>query len=1096
MTKTRSFIQTTMKNLFASIPLSLFLIVIYGLAIGWATFIEKDYGTLVANDVIYHSWWFEVLNVWLLLNILGCMYKSAKISFKISVQIFHLALVMIIIGAAITRYYGFEGNMVLKNGETSSFITSTDSFLNVFVSNDVGDKGTIRDILPLESFKKGYDIALSPYVRYSSFNLDTNEAFKKKLRIHSVSVINYSLASLFNEASNNKRDIEQEELQIKQKENHYVAKFEVEYDGITKTMLVSNKGEIETERFGNRYITLSWGPKSILLPFSIKLDKFEVLTYPGSKMESSFASYVEVLDEKYGNHKYKIFMNNVLDYRGYRFFQSQYNVEQDENGQTKHDENGKPIYAGTILSVNNDPGKIPTYIGYTLMILGALWLLFDTDSRFRKLSDFVKQQKVIMILISLCFFGLSYPSYAKNNPNSVDSNAESNVSISESVLKEAIRDNDIDQISNIQDSIDAAKQTLIVQDSNTPHNDKNTNLQSPQNDRQLSKNQKDRDELQKQLTSEKAKQFIEHFKNLEKKEEKLESIFADTSSESIEKRLKGLKNIPAKTVRYFATLQIQGMDGRIKTLDTYSDEIMRKITESKEFRGLQHNQFLLGLMAIPQDMAKLRFIAVKNKEILRLLGIKQGSYISFEDLFHHETLEDVYSFAIFQTPQLLEKFQHAYKLYHFVVTALKKRDSERNEFDKQILKLHEKMDFLLPFSVWSYMRIFPSPKSETWQTLGNPIDIQDPFLSFFYYDFIIESRMGIALNQWEDFNQSLQILHNYQAQTGGSLFLDSTHVQSELLLNKMDIFPISQYFYLILGILLFFIALIAILSNKKIPKWLGRSLYVLMLIIFLGHTFGLLLRWYIGGHAPWSNAYESMLYIAWASALSGIIILRKSYFALCGASFLAGMVLTVAHWGFMDPQIGNLQPVLQSYWLNIHVAIIVASYGFLGLSLMLGIINLILFIFRHKNRPQIDTSLIALTTINEMSMIIGILMLIVGTFLGGVWANESWGRYWSWDSKETWSLVSVGVYAFVLHIRLLKPLYFPYIFNALSVIAFYSIIMTYFGVNYYLATGMHSYAQGESGAISEKIYVALVLTLCLLLLSFFKRKLMYGKDLN
>ena len=116
MTKTRSFIQTTMKNLFASIPLSLFLIVIYGLAIGWATFIEKDYGTLVANDVIYHSWWFEVLNVWLLLNILGCMYKSAKISFKISVQIFHLALVMIIIGAAITRYYGFEGNMVLKNG--------------------------------------------------------------------------------------------------------------------------------------------------------------------------------------------------------------------------------------------------------------------------------------------------------------------------------------------------------------------------------------------------------------------------------------------------------------------------------------------------------------------------------------------------------------------------------------------------------------------------------------------------------------------------------------------------------------------------------------------------------------------------------------------------------------------------------------------------------------------------------------------------------------------------------------------------------------------------------------------------------------------
>ena len=237
-----------------------------------------------------------------------------------------------------------------------------------------------------------------------------------------------------------------------------------------------------------------------------------------------------------------------------------------------------------------------------------------------------------------------------------------------------------------------------------------------------------------------------------------------------------------------------------------------------------------------------------------------------------------------------------------------------------------------------------------------------------------------------------------------------------------------------------------------------------------------------------------MLYIAWASALSGIVILRKSYFALCGASFLAGMALVVAHWGFMDPYIGNLQPVLQSYWLNIHVAVIVASYGFLGLSLMLGIINLILFIFRSKAREHIDKSILSLTALNEMSMIIGILMLIVGTFLGGVWANESWGRYWSWDSKETWSLVSVGVYAVVLHVRFLKPVYFPYIFNSLSVIAFYSIIMTYFGVNYYLATGMHSYGRGEGDDISTRIIFTLILTFILLALSFFKRKLSLTKE--
>ena len=144
-------------------------------------------------------------------------------------------------------------------------------------------------------------------------------------------------------------------------------------------MLLSNRGERAIARFGNRFITLSWGPKFIQLPFELKLDKFEVINYPGSQMPSSFASYVRVIDETHGEYPFKIFMNNVLDYKGYRFFQSEYRVKRDGEGKEMHDENGMPLYAATILSVNNDPGKIPTYIGYTLLILGALWLLFDND---------------------------------------------------------------------------------------------------------------------------------------------------------------------------------------------------------------------------------------------------------------------------------------------------------------------------------------------------------------------------------------------------------------------------------------------------------------------------------------------------------------------------------------------------------------------------------------------------------------------------------------------------------------------------------------------------------------------------------------------
>ncbi len=1047
-------------NLFSSVILSIFLMLIYAMSIGWATFVEKEYGTLVANDVIYKSWWFEILNVWILINILGCMYKSARYGFKISVHIFHLSLVVMIIGAGITRYYGFEGRMSLKDGETSSFIISYDSFLNVLVSNDVGDKGMQSDILPLESFKKGYNIALSPYVRYSSFNLNTKDAFDIPLHIKSTSIINYSMSSLIENAREENRDITQEELDNKKKENHYVAKFEVEYGGIKQDMIVSNRGEVAIARFGNRFITLSWGPKVIQLPFALKLKKFEVLRYPGSKMESSFASYVSVMDGDKEEYDYKIFMNNVLDYKGYRFFQSEYNVEQDSQGKEKRDKDGNLMYAGTILSVNNDPGKIPTYIGYTLLILGALWLLFDNDSRFKKLSAFLREQKTLSLLFVcaiFCAFQFNTPLYA--NTNQAEKKGDIQPLVSE----------------NITDNKAMTEQEKLQQN----------NILINKGSEKVKK------KYEKNLIK-----YLAHNQTREEDEAMLEKELSDSSDEAIQSHLDGLKRIPKKVLENFSKIQVQTPDGRIIILDTYSDEVMRKITGDKKFRGIGHNQFILALMTMPQDMVKLRFIKIKNREILEILGIRQGSYASLEDLFKKDKLDDVYGFAFFQTQELLKKFEDAYKLYHFVNIALKKRDSDRNEFDKEILKLHEKMDFLLPFSVWSYMRIIPIVNSSSWSAIGNPNFLgNDIFARYFFMDFTLQAKMGIIFNEWGRFNETLDFFHSFQKLVGDELYLNSTRVKSELILNKFDVFPISQYFYLFFGMLLFFVALISILINKKIPSLFGKSLYLILLLVFIVHTIGLILRWYVGGHAPWSNAYESMLYIAWASALSGIVILRKSYFALCSASFLAGIALMVAHLGFMDPQIGNLQPVLKSYWLNIHVSVIVASYGFLGLSLMLGIINLILFIFRSPNRMQVDSSIYSLTAINEMSMIIGILMLIVGTFLGGVWANESWGRYWSWDSKETWSLVSVGIYACVLHVRLLHPLYLPYIFNVLSVVAFYSIIMTYFGVNYYLATGMHSYAQGQGGGVSNSLYFALFLTFLLIFISFFKRKLIAIKEL-
>jgi cytochrome c assembly protein len=190
----------------------------------------------------------------------------------------------------------------------------------------------------------------------------------------------------------------------------------------------------------------------------------------------------------------------------------------------------------------------------------------------------------------------------------------------------------------------------------------------------------------------------------------------------------------------------------------------------------------------------------------------------------------------------------------------------------------------------------------------------------------------------------------------------------------------------------------------------------------------------------------------------------------------------------MDPAIGTLQPVLNSYWLMLHVAVIVASYGPFALGMLLGAINLLLMIFTTKNNAlTLKKIQQELTIVNELSLTVGLVMLTIGNFIGGMWANESWGRYWGWDPKETWALISIMIYAFVIHLRLVPKMRSLWAFNFMSVVAFGSILMTYFGVNFYL-TGMHSYATGDKIITPTFVYYAIGVVLLLGILSFVKNK--------
>ena len=280
--------------------------------------------------------------------------------------------------------------------------------------------------------------------------------------------------------------------------------------------------------------------------------------------------------------------------------------------------------------------------------------------------------------------------------------------------------------------------------------------------------------------------------------------------------------------------------------------------------------------------------------------------------------------------------------------------------------------------------------------------------------------------------------------------------------------------------------IVSLFKNNKFINALVQLLKWLIVLGFVAHTIGLGIRWYISGHAPWSNGYESMIYIAWATIFAGIIYTRRSVLTLAATAVVSGLLLMVAHLNWLDPEITNLVPVLKSYWLMIHVAIITASYGFLSLGAILGLIALWLIIFTTSaNKSKLKNTLTELTIINEKTLEVGLFMLAIGTFLGGVWANESWGRYWGWDPKETWALVSVLIYAFVLHMRFIPSLKSKLIFNSVSMFAIWTIIMTYFGVNYYLS-GLHSYAAGDPMPIPDFVYYLLALMLVTIILAKLK----------
>lgn len=524
----------------------------------------------------------------------------------------------------------------------------------------------------------------------------------------------------------------------------------------------------------------------------------------------------------------------------------------------------------------------------------------------------------------------------------------------------------------------------------------------------------------------------------------------------------------------FGKLLIQDEGGRIKPLNTFSSELLRKISRKTSLQGQSSDQVLLGMLAWPDVWQQVPMIRVSHPEVRKILNTDRKE-VTFMEVFDTTTDKN-------------------YLLAPYLNVAMRKKPAARNQFDTELIRVNDRVHLCYQIYSGNFLRIFPlkSLPNNTWL---NPLEgmrefsAEDSVLVSAIVPLYLRSvRSASVTKDWQQPEKLVEALQKFQLKNGAEVIPVASKIKMEIWYNKADIFNRLGSVYGLTGFLLLIVLFVHVFSPKFPVKPFVVSLFILIALAFAGHLAGLIMRWYISGHAPWSNAYESMVYISFATILAGLIFARKSAFALAATSLLAWVTLFVAHLNWMDPEITHLVPVLKSYWLLIHVAVITASYGFLALGALLAFINLVMMIAQTKNNfVHTNVVITELTLIIEMTLIVGLYLLTIGTFLGGVWANESWGRYWGWDPKETWALVTILVYAFIAHMRLVPGMKSLYLFNLMAVLGISTVIMTYFGVNYYLS-GMHSYAKGDPLPVPVFVYYTVGVILIVAVLAYAQRK--------
>ncbi|WP_321518187.1 cytochrome c biogenesis protein CcsA [uncultured Bacteroides sp.] len=509
--------------------------------------------------------------------------------------------------------------------------------------------------------------------------------------------------------------------------------------------------------------------------------------------------------------------------------------------------------------------------------------------------------------------------------------------------------------------------------------------------------------------------------------------------------------LPADVAAKFGRVQILYND-RMAPLQTVARDFTLKLCGMPSYNGFTAEQIFTAWIFFPDQWSSESIIKVKSVKLQEMLCV--GKMASLNQFF---TTDKKY------------KLQQYYNAIN--------QGEQQNPLSKAIIETDERVELIKMLQSGEMLKLFPcnwrgriqwlSPKSDF------PVGYSKAKVAF--SNQLLSVIRGVSMkHQSDDVIQYIDKLRRFQINEGGQTVLSERRIDAERLYNRMNASSILFPFNLTLGLLGFILFLFAIIKMKRsgvaketvsnhattgdISRFGSYSfihkiqiaLVVLLSFSFIFHTFSLALRTYISDRLPLSNGYEIMQFIAWLTMLFSLIFSRKFILITSFGFLLSGFTLLVSSLGQMNPQITPLMPVLLSPWLSLHVSLIMMSYALFSFTVINAVTALILNLYNLKEEVT------SLTLVSRLLLYPATFLLGLGIFIGAVWANESWNSYWMWDPKEVWALISFMVYALALHTKSFKNMSKPLFFHVYMIFSFLTVLMTYFGVNYFLG-GMHSY---------------------------------------